>query len=133
MGNLEVLQSKVERMLDGEKKRREAALQFVQKVTEIITPICDSIFMKQDEFGCVKSFGRDLYFRWEVHYGHSDTETVGFYVKYDEYLVWGTAIEDVKGTEFWCCVRDIIDFMKLVSEKIDEKEAAREKLLALLK
>lgn len=133
MGNLETLQVKVQSMLDGEPKRRAIALQFVEKVTEILAPVADSIFMRCREFGGVKAFGRDLYFRWETHYGASETETIGFYVKYDEYPVWGQDLSSVKGTEFWLAIRDIVEFIEIVSEKIDEKEAAREKLLALLK
>ena len=133
MGNLETLQVKVQSMLDGEKKRRVIAIQFVEKVVEIVAPICDSIFMQYDEFGEVVSLGRNLYFRWETHYGASDTENIGFYMKYDDYLVWGTPICDVKGTEFWGAIRDIVDWVECISEKIDEKETSREKLLSLLK
>lgn len=38
MNNLQTLQDRVEKMLNGEKKRREVALKFADKVTEILKP-----------------------------------------------------------------------------------------------
>jgi len=138
MGNLDTLQEKVQAMLDGERKRRVIALQFVEKVTEILAPVADQLWSgkstgQPESTDAVRVAGHEIYFRWSTHSGTYDDEKTGFYFFTDDFPVWGTPIENVTGTRFWYAIRCIIEWLPKVIQKLDEKEASREKLLSLLK
>jgi len=143
------LQTRIEKMLEGEKKRREVALKFVEEFKETILPVAETLWeqgteegKKQDaEYTAVwitkkdKKYFTNVYFRFEGWQGVDDAEETGFYFKgeYDHGIkVWGTKLEDIKGKDFWYCIQLLIEWIPQLNELIDKKDKSRDSLLSLL-
>jgi len=88
--NLQELSERVQAMLDGEKKRREVALEFVQKLQNILEPVapdlwgdgcerCDAVYVWRVRQDNLKREYTDIYFRYGYHYGQTRDESPGFY------------------------------------------------------
>ena len=136
------LQNKVEQMLKGEKKRREIAIKWLNEIDEILQPLMPQLYLPYDFAGNaafipakVESNGKEtlgvnknVYFRW----GCGD----GFYSLTTnmerEIPKGGTELWEIYGKEFWYCVRCIVEAIPCWVAKIDEKDVAREKLIAKL-
>lgn len=143
--NLQELSEKVQAMLDGEKKRREVALEFVNRLTEILEPVAQDVWgVGYEHCGAVyvwrlrkdndKRENTDIYFRYKTHYGEKDSETIGFYdgeMKGGPY--WGTPIEDLRGKDFWYAIQVLIEWVPLVAALMEKQAASRQELLGLLK
>ena len=135
MQDLNKLQEKIQRMLDGEKKRRESVLKFLEEMEKVLISIApvlwsgssashdstDAVFLE------IEGKEKSVYFRWESHYGESKTEYTGFLNSKTGYLYWGTPIEEIKGPLFWWMVRTIIEWLPEIISLLDEKDASREK------
>ena len=133
MTDLTKLQSRIERMLSGEKKRREVALKFIEKVEETMTKIAPTIF-SDHETAAIYVNQRPLYFRWDNHQGRNNSELPGFYLDTEHgNPYWGDPLEDQFGPRFWGGIRTIIEWIPTVIELMDEKETSRDKLISLLK
>lgn len=142
--NLEMLENKVQSMLDGEKKRREVGIEFINKVAEIMEDVATDIWGTGSncEFENIvwltrinkegKKQETTIYFRWEEHNTQNGCEEVGFYDSI-EYPVWGTDVTEQKGADFWYAVQVIKDWIPQVIEMIDKREKSRQTLLDLLK
>lgn len=146
---IQKLCEKVEAMLDGEKKRREVALRFVQELTEIMVEVAPDIWgeevivwVKEEGFTPFMYFRphvrskqmhkRDYDQNCDTYYEYTEYE--GFYVT-DSDECFGEDnfnIEDLRGSEFWKAIREIIEWIPRVMETIDERQASRDKLLSLL-
>jgi len=136
MSNLQTLEEKVQSMLDGERKRREVGIEFIDKVTEILGKVASDIWgtreswefentiwvTKIDKEG--KKKATDIYFRWE--------ENTGFYHAI-EYPIHGTEISELRGADLWYAIQVIKDWIPQVIEAIDKREESRQQLLDLLK
>ena len=142
--DLQQLSEKVQAMLDGEKKRREVALEFAQKLQDILEPVAKDIWgdgyegfnaiyvwrLRKDN---LKRENTDIYFRYSTHYGQSRDESPGFYDgEMSGGPYWGRPIENLRGREFWYAIQVLIEWVPLVAELIDKKSASRDELLALL-
>jgi len=137
------LQERVQRMVDGERKRREVALRFLQEVQEILEPAAPDIWgtgegepdcenyvtlTRLTEDGKKKKTG--IYFRYRNHYGTNETEYPGFYDhSHYGYGCWGKPVEDMKGRDFWYCIQVIIEWLPQVAKQMEKKSAGREALL----
>ena len=142
--DLTKLQKRVERMLDGEKKRREVALRFADKIYEIIVPVAGEIWGNGDGGiempGMVfvrnaKNQETALYFRYISWDGCNDRyESGGFYCNEKSSVpeVWGEAISQLRGSDFWWAIRTIVEWIPRVIELMEKKETSRQKLLGLL-
>jgi hypothetical protein len=129
MKDLEKLQTVCERMLAGEKKRRETALAFVKEVEKILKPIAPQLWGDCGNYGSVVDFGQ-VNFQWD----NQGDQPWGWRVdRSGEDYPAGTRIEFLHGIDFWFGIRRIIEVIPQIIAKIDEKEASREKLMALLK
>jgi hypothetical protein len=145
------LKLRVERMLEGEKKRREVALKFVEELKEIILPVAETLWgqgteedKKQDtEYTAIwitkkkedKRFSTNLYFRFRDWQGIDNAEEIGFYFKgeYDYGIkVWGEKLEDIKGKDFWYCIQLLIEWIPELCKLIDKKNESRDKLIGML-
>lgn len=145
------LQTRIEKMLEGEKKRREVALRFVEELKETVLPVAEVLWgkgternKKEDaEYTAVWlpkkkkniTYYTNVYFRFESWQGIDDAEEIGFYFKgkYDYGMkVWGTPLEDIKGKDFWYCIQLLIEWIPQLSELIDKKNESRDKLTSLI-
>lgn len=137
------LQEKVQAMLDGETKRREVAIKFVNEITDILQPVAKDIWGANYQGGFENTVWlsrqvkdkreyTDTYFRYEEHEGNQRYELVGFFQDTDcrNMPIWGKRIEYLKGTEFWSAIRTIIEWIPYVSELMDSRSASREELLS---
>lgn len=142
--NLQELSERVQAMLDGEKKRREVALEFAQKLQDILEPVApdlwgdgcensDAIYVWRLRKDNLKRENTDIYFRYSTHYGQKRDEVPGFYDgEMSGGPYWGRPIENLRGREFWYAIQVLIEWVPLVAELIDKKSASRDELLALL-
>lgn len=139
---LETITQKVQAMLEGEKKRRDVALRFVQRFSEVLEDVAEDIWGIGDDKDLPYVVGvwreRDgkrkstpLYYRYREHEGTEQTESVGFYWS-DGYMVWGSRIAELRGNEFWYAIQVLIEWVPIVARVIDKKSASREKLLSLI-
>jgi hypothetical protein len=148
------LQERIEKMLEGEKKRRGVALRFVEGFEEILEPIACEIWntgTKEDKeiepnntalwvwrMKDQKKRLTDLYYRYERWYGKYDEESPGFYLvgKYNEAAqvipIWGEALENIKGKDFWYCIQLLIEWIPELTKLIDKKDNSRNELVKLL-
>ena len=146
------LQTRIEKMLEGEKKRREVALRFVEELEEILMPITELLWgheaeydKKNDpEYTCVsiwrvnkngQKITTDLYFRFEGWQGIDDAEEAGFYLLPDyrcDITVWGDKLENIKGKDFWYCIQLLIEWIPQLSELIDKENESRDRLTGLI-
>jgi len=135
MKNFQELEEKVQKMLDGERKRRDIALKFVQSLQELLLPVAPDLWGADEENAKFVIFNR-LYFRYQQIYKSGNSEDIGFYIvnqKYPEFPIWGTRIEDLRGNQFWKNIKSIIDWIPELTKQIKDKEDTREKILDLLK
>jgi len=143
--DLTLLQKKVEKMLEGERKRREVAIAFLNQVTEILTPIGPDIWGNGVQAPEIpgsaivtrikegKRESTDFYFRYETCYGDNSTEYPGFYRSEAGYLVWGDTLENLRGADFWYGIQVVVEWIPQLIEIMDKREKGREQLLALIK
>ena len=146
------LQERIEKMLEGEKKRREVALKFIAKFEEVLQPMaCEiwSIGTEEDKkmgpnnttvwVWRIKDGKRkltNLYYRYERWYGQDQEEASGFYLigEYSpEMPVWGEPLENIKGKDFWYCIQLLIEWIPELTKLINKKNDSRNKLVELLK
>lgn len=139
------LQEKVEEMVQGEGRRRKIALEYVEKVTDILEKTGPDLWGSGDaiEFpGAVfltrvKKDGKiratDIYFRYKSHAGESSVESPGFYSSWDTgFPLWGKPLDDLRGKEFWYAIQVVIEWIPQIVEEIETKSKGREKLLDLI-
>ena len=143
MTNLIKLEESVRRMIEGERKRREVALKFVEQAKEILVEVAPDLWGTGESYEFEyttwvtrikdgKKQPTSIYFRWEEHRVAGDTEEEGFYSSI-EYPVWGDALEDMKGSDFWYAIQVILEWLPIITKQMDRKTEGREKLLALIK
>ncbi len=143
MTNLEKLETAVQKMLVGEKKRRSVALEFIRQVENILVEAAPDIWgegydglnavyvQRKDETGKLRN--TSVYFRYDTHYGHGCMESEGFYSEETRPMpVWGNAVEGYSGSDFWYCVQVVLEWLPIVLESMEKRSAGREKLLALI-
>lgn len=138
------LQERVEKMLNGEKKRRDIVKKWLAEVTEILEDAGEDIWgrgvcfgvdvptyttdvLKVDKDG--KKRETEIYFRYVAHQGRDSTEYPGFYYN-GQYNTWGADVEDLRGREFWYCIQCILEWIPIVLEAMEKREISREELLA---
>jgi hypothetical protein len=146
------LQDKVQKMLEGETKRREIASQWLSEVKEALLPVAEDIWGSgiRDFDGSpyyaigiptpkVHKGGDDptssgLYFRYKEHEGSTKIETPDFYYDKgsDEMPLWGVWIEDFRGANYWGMIRTILEWIPTVLELMEKKAISRENLIAKL-
>jgi len=131
MKNFQELEEKVQKMMDGERKRRDIALKFVQSLQELLLPVAHDLWGADEENAKFVIFNR-LYFRYQQINKSGNSEDIGFYIvnpKYPEFPIWGTRIEDLRGRQFWENIKSIIDWIPKLTKSIKFKEETREKIL----
>ena len=135
--NIESLQNRIEQMLRGEKKRREIAIKWLREIDDILQPVMPQLYLPYDFAGNAafipaknkpNGINKNVYFRWGCGDGFYSLTTN----KECEIPKGGTELYEVYGTEFWYCVGCIVEAIPCWIAKIDEKDVAREKLIAKL-
>ena len=133
--NIESLQNRIEQMLKGEKKRREIAIKWLNEIDDILQPLMPQLYLPY-EFAGNAAFipakigtNKNVYFRWGCGNGFYSLTTSNMECKIPK---GGTELYEIYGKEFWYCVRCIVEAIPLWVAKIDEKNIAREKLIAKL-
>jgi hypothetical protein len=139
MNNLE---ERIQKMLNGEKKRREVALNWLHTIEEILFPVAQDIWGSGNCYGGFsegtgattitrktkdnKIEDTEIYFRYIA-----GREDCGFYYGNDYIPDYdGKNISNIKGKEFWYSIQVIIDWVSRLPEIMDKREDSREKLLA---
>ena len=143
MKNLEM---QVQKMVEGEKKRRDIAIDFIQKVENILIPIAVDIWGTgscDDTGNTVNVLKKDInnnnrpsgiYLRYDTWNGTNDAEYEGFYYSDHETNVWGKPITDLRGKQFWYAVQCILNWVKnFLPEILERRENSRNELLNLIK
>lgn len=139
---LEKLEEQIKGMLEGEKKRREKALQFLDAVVETLEEFAPDLWgngdgVEMDAVWITKTKDKkiqrtDLYYRYKPWTVWDNPETAGIYLGYED-LLGGQPIGELRGSIFWWAIRTVIEWLPLVAQTIKNKEESREKLLSLLK
>ena len=145
---MENLRTKVQQMLNGERKRREIALKFAEQVSEILEPVAPDIWghgapgdpgdtvwvtKKDEKTGKLKT--TNIYFRYSEWKGLNATEYPGFYLENKDgrgLMVRGTPIEELRGKQFWYVIQSVLEWIPIVAEAIEKREHSRNQLLSLL-
>lgn len=134
---METLKEILQRMVDGEKKRREKAEAFLSELTDILVEAAPDIWGSgiTDHDGYEYKaiwVNENIYFRYVTHRGATEVEYPGFYYS-NSMPVWGKPLESIKGGKFWNSIKQIIEWVDSLDDELKKKEEAREKILALLK
>lgn len=148
MANLELLNEKVNAMLEGEQKRREVAIDFLDKLEEILNSVALDVWgdgSDLDPYGeetravFVKNknkeganFETPVYYRYEQEGDGDQSEWTGFYLDRIGLPTSGRYLPNVKGREFWEGIRCLIDWLPLLVETLDNRNASRDRLLSLI-
>jgi len=139
--NILDLQNSVQLMIDGEQKRRDRALKFIEKLQEILETVARDIWGNGENDmtdGIVyitrikndKKEKTEIYFRYLNHNFDNRTEYHGFYDdQYSGYPFNGKEIEKLRGKDFWYAIQIIIDWIPIVNNMIDKRNQSREELL----
>ena len=146
--DLQKLSEKVKEMLDGEKKRREVALEFANRLQEILEPVApdiwsgDTVWIKEpSDYDSQDNYDQlSVYFRWNQScpqiqaFNNADEyyESCGFYATYGSSCIRGDSITDIYGREFWYAIQVLVEWVPLVAELMEKKEKSRDELLSLL-
>jgi len=147
MGNLENLESAVQKMLEGERKRRSTALEFVKQVENIMLEVApdmwgngpditveNTIFIPRRDRETGKLSNTAVYFRYKGHEGKDCYEGEGFFYADNGYgmPVWGTPVDDLRGSDFWYCIQVIFEWLPILLDQMGKRTAGREELLSLM-
>lgn len=145
---MKTLQEKVQEMLNGESKRREIAIKWLEEVAEVLLPVATHIwgsgdFAKgrgsSDEYTKTISYKdtqQQLFFRYKIFdindkYEGRITYPIGFY--YGEYNNSnGTALTEINGKEFWSAIQKIMDWIPDVIDAMDKRNISRDELVSKL-
>ena len=148
---MEKLQAQVKAMLEGEKKRREKAENFLNVLEEILIDVAPDIWgngqsvdideatqavwvWRLNEEGKVKN--TSVYFRYGAHAGQDEEEKVGFYLStsgpYADIPVWGENVKYLRGKDFWYAIQVILEWIPFVTNNMEKRSIGRDKLLALI-
>lgn len=145
MTNLIILQEKVQGMLEGERKRRETAIKFLNELQEILEPVVETVWgvgETKDVEGATwirnkkdrQNKNTGFYFRYNIHYGDNRKEHVGFYEVDNMYGMpaWGNDVTDLKGADFWNAIRCVVNWIPVLIETIDNRNESRDRLMTLV-
>lgn len=136
---------KLQLVSEREVKRKEQAVKYLEKLTEILAPALREIIgeglrdvktitiLKWDKEKDGYSYN-DLYFRHTRHEIQSGTEYPGFYIDEKGYHLWGKDLTEVKGNEFWQRTKEVTDWISnYLPEYVDKLEKSRDKRYNQLK
>lgn len=136
------LQEKVQAMLAGETKRRATALRWITEVIEAILPAAETLWGSGERDWTCTGNGTisitkttagigNLYFRFiqSESTANGEAEGVGCFIDQTGNRVWGTAISELKGSDFWWAVRSIMEWVPVVTQMLAEKGLSRDKLI----
>ena len=136
---MQELKKRIERMLAGEQKRREVALQFLNIALEAIIPACIEIFGADGEWDNGVAGGTWLrttsksgfrladgivIWKSKTEQGKQRGWLPGFY--------FGVAQEDpekLRGPDFWNGIREVVEFIDYIQERLDKQAESRESLV----
>jgi len=136
---MQQLKEQIERMLAGEQKRREVALRFLSVALETITPACIEIFGIDGEWdngvaggawlrtaskGGFHTADGIIIWKSKTELGKQRGWLPGFY--------FGFAQEDpekLRGPEFWNGIREVVEFIDYIQERLDKQAESRESLV----
>lgn len=132
---MEELLEKIQKMLEGEKKRREIAIIFLEELTSLITEPCQEIYENIVSGYFIKTvwIKSGLYFRFRPFKSEYGIESEGFYYSYDGSPTWGKPLNEVRGKGFWTAISNIINWLAILSEDIEAHKKSREELTEKLK
>lgn len=129
------LEEKVLKMIEGEKKRREIAIRFLEELGNLLQPVGEDLDNNGDRMfiGTINfTIVPKVYYRYKKHVGASAVEKPGFYFSEDGFPLWGEPLEEIKGDDFWNAVKTIIENIPKLAQKLEKKQEVREKLLSLI-
>ena len=126
---MDELKARIERMLDGEQKRREVALRFLDAAQEVIIPACIEIYGAGDE---------DEMIVGGTYIGHPQESSCGLFFWATSRDGWKPgwyfgpgAIPDIdaRGKMFWGGVRQAVEFIDYIDQRLQAQEKSRESLV----
>jgi len=143
------LQERVQKMLDGETKRREVALEWLRELSDILAPVSADIWGKND-FGhpCLDNAIRltikgndgeihfsDMLFRYGTYTMENGTVRNEFgFQRWDfsavEFIV--DNIDTLKGKDFWLGIHAIMGWLPIAIKAMDAEENSRNALIVKL-
>lgn len=142
------LDEKLQAMIDGERKNRSIAEEWLKKVTETLTDPCSKLLGNMSRYHGEECFAisiqtedkngvrlsHNVYFRYETHSGDRDREEPGFYLYHDGnyMLLWGNPLESVMGCDFWVAIGKIKRWLPIIEKDLDKKTESRLNLVESL-
>ena len=127
--NLNILE-KLQIISKREVKRREQAVNYLKKLTLILAPAFEEIIGEDisDGNSILTTYHNDMYFRYIEYYNSDNMEDIGFFVDQSGHNVWGTDLEEIRGSEFWYRIEQVIDWVNYyLPEFINDLEQNRER------
>lgn len=123
---IENLQERVNRMLNGEQKRREIAVKWLEEIEAILTlEFCEQLF-GTDPLWQHTTIKDDLVYRYE------DDSVVGFSYFSDCYE-YSDYLTNIKDNNFWDSIAKIIDWIPKLVQVMDSAENRRDRLLSKIR
>ena len=116
-------------MLAGEQKRREVALRFLDAAQEVIIPACIEIYGAGDE---------DEMIVGGTYIGHPQESDCGLFFWATSRCGWkpgwyfgprATPDIDARGKMFWGGVRQAVEFIDYIDQRLQAQEKSRESLV----
>ena len=143
MKNLETLQERVKKMVDGEQKRREVALEWLDKVTSVLEEPCYEVLGNMSKYWGEETFAVSVWHikgekktYHSVFFSYENTGSpAGFYMAdpSDDTFITVHALKDTIGSDFWRAIKNIITWLPLIEADLLSRSKVRnlivEKLL----
>lgn len=140
------LEEKLEAMINGEKKNRSIAIEWLKKVSETLTNPCYNILGDMSRYVGYENFAvaiwsinqngkkeiHNVYFRYGTHRGNKESETPGFYYKISEddiALYCGTPLDEILGRDFWNNIQAIKNWIPLLENELEKHSSLRTSLV----
>ena len=135
-------------LISAEIKNRKTAIEWLEKVTDTLKDLVFEVYGNMERFyspdgnyamniwkdeknknGKMQRWYKNVYYRYANHVGTNETEGPGFYYKDscnpNDSLFWGTPVEDLKGNDFWRCVKEIKEWLLFLKSDIERKTKSR--------
>jgi hypothetical protein len=121
-------------MIDGEQKRRERALRFIEEFEKLLEPIATDIW------GTGEYDFFDNLIQLTKYNKNNQKENTKIFFRYDgnpfgfchnqygipDKLTW---VCDLKGKDFWYTIQVIINWIPILNDMIEKRNQSREELL----
>ena len=129
------LQTKIDKMISGERKRRDIALKWLDDLTKRLSPLCLKLLGSNEinsfEFDYVIRF-QNIYFRYNSIYNdyRQYTDYEGFYfISINGYIKFTDSVKDIKGDRFWEAIKEINKNIPVLIDTLQKQNNKKDTLI----